>query len=93
MEYISKNNIIINEMEFDKDHIQLISYLPTLSIATIISRFKQHTTYYIWIESEYKSTLESNFWRERTFWSGGYFASSMGQASKATIEEYIRQQG
>ncbi|MDR0547827.1 MAG: transposase, partial [Deltaproteobacteria bacterium] len=28
-----------------------------------------------------------------TFWSDGYFASSIGQASLATIQEYIRNQG
>ncbi|MDR1656500.1 MAG: transposase, partial [Deltaproteobacteria bacterium] len=30
---------------------------------------------------------------EQTFWSNGYFVSSIGQASLSTIQEYIRHQG
>ncbi|MDR1656311.1 MAG: transposase [Deltaproteobacteria bacterium] len=37
--------------------------------------------------------LQQHFWKERTFWSNGYFVSSIGQASLSTIQEYIRHQG
>lgn len=32
--------------------------------------------------------LSKEFWKEKTFWSDGYFASSIGNASKETIEKY-----
>jgi putative transposase len=62
-------------------------------MTSIISKFKQYTTYHIWRKIECKPVLQRNFWREHTFWSDEYFVSSIGQASRETIEEYIRQQG
>ena len=33
------------------------------------------------------------FWKEKTFWSDGYFSCSIGNVSKETIEKYIQNQG
>ena len=33
------------------------------------------------------------FWKEKTFWSDGYFSWSIGNVSKETIEKYIQNQG
>lgn len=33
------------------------------------------------------------FWKERTFWSDGYFVTSIGDASEKTIQKYIDEQG
>lgn len=33
--------------------------------------------------------LRNQFWNERTFWSDGYFVSSIGNVSEKTIKEYI----
>jgi putative transposase len=42
----------------------------------------------------YKSdVLNQEFWLEKTFWSDGYFACSIGEASPDTIREYILNQG
>ena len=30
------------------------------------------------------------FWKEKTFWSDGYFSCSIGNVSKETIEKYIQ---
>lgn len=87
-----RNHIKIIEMEVDKDHIHLLlSHEPKLSILEIVRLLKQMTTFHLWQKhSEY---LSKHFWKERTFWSDGYFACSVGNASKETIEAYIQNQG
>ena len=37
--------------------------------------------------------LAKFFWKEKTFWSDGYFLCSIGNVSKETIEKYIQNQG
>lgn len=37
--------------------------------------------------------LAKFFWKEKTFWSDGYFSCSIGNVSKETIEKYIQNQG
>ncbi|WP_283107465.1 transposase, partial [Shewanella psychromarinicola] len=36
--------------------------------------------------------LKKQFWLENTFWSDGYFACSVGNASADTIRKYIQEQ-
>jgi REP element-mobilizing transposase RayT len=43
--------------------------------------------------SSLKSTPLREAFPGRAFWFDGYFAASIGQASLATILEYIRNQG
>lgn len=93
-ECASKNNFTITEMESENDHIHLlVNYPPTQSVTNIVTRLKQYSTFHIWPDPLSEAVLRSDFWKERTFWSDGYFASSIGQASLATIQEYIRNQG
>lgn len=88
----SKSDFEIIEMETDKDHIHLmIQYIPRVSISAIINRIKSITTHTIWIE--HQKMLRKHFWREKTFWTDGYFACSIGEASPETIANYIRNQG
>lgn len=79
----NKYKLDILEMEIDKDHIHiLIQYCPNRSILDIVKLYKQISTYRIWkLNNNYKE-LEKHFWKERTFWSNGYFASSIGQVSE-----------
>jgi len=37
--------------------------------------------------------LVQHFWKERTFWSDGYFACSIRNVSKEIIQKYIQTQG
>ncbi|MBF0209034.1 MAG: transposase [Oligoflexia bacterium] len=37
--------------------------------------------------------LQKQFWKERTFWSDGYFVATTGQVSAETIRRYIENQG
>jgi len=89
-----KKGLRIIAMEVDLDHIHLlVQYPPTYSVLEIVRLFKQTTTYKIWRQNENAKDLRKHFWKEHTFWSDGYFACSIGQVSKAAIENYIRNQG
>lgn len=82
----------ILKMETDKDHIHmLIEYSPKVSIADIVSRLKQYSTYHIW--NRHHNYMSKRYWKHRVLWSDGYFVSSIGQVSQATIEAYIQNQG
>lgn len=92
---ISKEkNFKIITMEIDKDHIHLlIEYNPTFSILEIVRHLKQISTYRIWRQNNNHIYLSNYSWKEKTFWSDGYFACSIGNVSKETIEKYITEQG
>lgn len=82
----------IIEQEIDQDHIHvLIRYSPKWSILEIVRLLKQLTTYRIW--QKHKEYLSRHFWKERTFWSDGYFSCSIGNVSKEIIQKYIQTQG
>ena len=82
----------IIEQEVDQDHIHiLIRYSPKWSILEIVRLLKQLTTYRIW--QKHNKYLSQHFWKERTFWSVGYFSCSIGNVSKENILNYIQEQG
>lgn len=90
IESISDFNIV--EMEVDVNHIHiLVKYKPKISILQIVRKLKQVSTINIW--KLHQEELKTHFWKENTFWSDGYFACSIGNVSKETIEKYIRNQG
>ena len=74
----------IIEMKTDIDHIHLmIQYILRLSISSIVNRIKSITTKRIW--NLHQQFLQKHFWKEKTFWTDGYFACSIGEASPETI--------
>ena len=80
----------IELMEVDVDHIHmLIDFVPQISISQIVRLLKQRTAVKIWQVVD----LRNYFWKDRTFWSDGYFVCSTGQASEETIRKYIENQG
>lgn len=95
LEDISKEKKFkIVTMEVDKDHIHLlVSYNPVLSVVEVVRHLKQISTYRIWRQNDNHLHLVRQFWKEKTFWSDGYFACSIGNISKETIENYIQNQG
>lgn len=81
----------IIEQEIDQDHIHvLIRYSPKWSILEIVRLLKQLTTYRIW--QKHNEYLSQHFWKERTFWSDGYFSCSIGNVSKDIVQKYIQEQ-
>ena len=88
----SKSDFNIIEMESDIDHIHImLQHIPRISISSIINRIKSITTHRIW--EKHSNYLQKQFWKEKTFWSDGYFVCSVGEASPKTIQNYIANQG
>ena len=81
-----------NKKETDVDHIHLlIGYDTTDRVCDIVKLIKQQTIFYLW--QKYKYFLSKQYWKEKIFWSDGYFACSIGEVSSATIQKYIENQG
>lgn len=84
-------NFEIETMETDKNHIHfMVSYPPNVSVSTIVRKVKQETTYHVWKDFQ---NLHKVYWKEKTFWSDGYFVCSIGNANSETIRKYIENQG
>ena len=87
-----ESNFKIDVMETDEDHIHLLlNITPTFSIASIVNRLKSISTNKIW--KMHYNYLKKHFWKEKTFWSDGYFVCSIGDANPDTIRKYIENQG
>lgn len=79
-------------METDKDHLHiLLSYDATERVRDIVKIIKQETNHFLW--ERYFDFLSSHYWKRQIFWSDGYFACSIGDASTDTIQKYIDSQG
>ena len=82
----------IKEMEVDKDHIHImISSVPKISPLQIVRVLKQQSTIQMW--RRYSSELKKQYWKENTFWTDGYFCSTIGEVSSETLKHYIQNQG
>lgn len=83
---------VIDTMQSDIDHIHiLVDTLPTLSPYQIAHQLKQISTFRIW--KKHTAFLKNHFWKQKTFWSDGYFVCSTGNASTEIIRNYIETQG
>lgn len=93
MRHISEmSDFDIEVMETDKDHLHMmIRSEPKLSPLQIVRRLKQMSTSAVW--KKYRDFLRHNFYKEHTFWTDGYFVSSIGNVSQETIKKYIENQG
>ena len=88
----NKADFKIEVMETDKDHIYLlVSGDPKLSPLQIVRKLKQESTIRIW--KLFSELLRRWFYREHTFWTNGYFVSTIGNVSQEKIKHYIEQQG
>jgi putative transposase len=75
-------------MEVDKDHIHyMIETTPNINLSNLVRTMKSDITYHIW--KKYSNYLSKCFWKERTFFSDGYFISSIGNVSRNTSKNYI----
>lgn len=88
----AKSDFMFEEMEVDQDHIHcLVKGEPSVSPLAIVRRLKQESTIRLW--RTYEKQLKKHFWKERTFWSDGYFCCTIGNASQEVIRKYIESQG
>ena len=93
MRHISEmSDFDIEVMETDKDHLHMmVRSEPKLSPLQIVRRLKQMSTSAVW--KKYRDFLRHNFYKEHTFWTDGYFVSSIGNVSQETIKKHIENQG
>lgn len=93
MRHISEmSDFDIEVMETDKDHLHMmVRSEPKLSLLQIVRRLKQMSISAVW--KKYGDFLRHNFYKEHTFWTDGYFVSSIGNVSQETIKKYIENQG
>ena len=93
MRHISEmSDFDIEVMETDKDHLHMmVRSEPKLSPLQIVRRLKQMSTSAVW--KKYRDFLRHNFYKEHTFWTDGYFVSSIGNVSQETIKKYIENKG
>lgn len=84
-----RHGIIIKYMETDGDHIHyMLEIAPDMSISKAVNLMKSYTTYWVW--RTYPELLSQHFWKERTFWTDGYFACSVGNVCESTLKELLR---
>lgn len=69
----------------------MIETIPNINLSSLIKTLKSYTTYYIWLK--YENILKHYFWKERTFWTDGYFICSIGSVSENQLKAYIENQG
>ena len=92
VEICSQSSSRIDIMENDKDHIHLLlDITPNHSISSIVNRLKSISINRIW--KRHKTFLQKHFWKEKTFWSDGYFVSSIGDVNPETVRKYIENKG
>ena len=87
-----RHDVMIRYMETDKDHIHyMIETEPTVRLSDLVRTLKSYTTFHIW--KKYPNYLSKCFWKEKTFWTDGYFICSVGNVSEETLRKYIENQG
>jgi len=64
---------------------------PRLSPLARVRQLQQESTIQLWQRQE--KALKKHFWKERTFWSDGYFCCTIGNARQETIRQSIESHG
>ena len=82
----------VKETMVDKNHVHLlVESKPKVSPLMIVRTLKQQITIKLW--NEFSDELCKYFQKERTFFTDGYFVSTIGEVSAETLRKYIQNQG
>jgi len=82
--------LYIKEANNDKDHIHiLISIPPQMTVGSVVRILKTNTARDI---KQKFPVLKKHYWGTNSFWSAGYFVSTVG-IDEAVIKRYIKKQG
>lgn len=80
-----EKDIVIVEMEVDKNHIHLlVHYKPTMSVLDLVRWFKQISTYRLWRQNNNMMELTKFFWKEKL--------SGQMDISHVALEMFLRKQ-
>ncbi|NCC54169.1 MAG: IS200/IS605 family transposase, partial [Erysipelotrichia bacterium] len=69
----------------------MIETRPNINLSNFVRTMKGYISYPIW--EKHSNYLSKHFWKEKTFWTDGYFIGSVGNVSEKTLKEYIENQG
>lgn len=69
----------------------MIESVPKISPLQIVRVLKQQSTIQMW--RIYPNNMRKIFWHENTFWTDGYFVSTIGEINSKTLKRYIENQG
>lgn len=87
-----RSDFSFETLEVDQDHNhRWVKSEPRISPLAIVRTLKQELTIQLW--QRHEKELKKHFWKERTFWSDGYFCCTIGNASQETVRQYIESQG
>ena len=82
--------IRIKEFNHEEDHVHmLVSIPPQMSVGKFVRLFKSNSARAIRQTFQF---LKQVYWGTDSFWSEGYFVSTIG-INEATIRKYIQDQG
>jgi len=88
-----EKNYVIDALQSDIAHLHLLVDIePKISALQVAHQVKQISTFRLY-KTIHKPFLKTQFWKENTFFSDGYFVCSTGDASTETIQKYIEEQG
>jgi putative transposase len=80
----------LREFNGEDDHVHLlVHYPPKLALSRLVNSLKGVSARYL--RQEYSSHVRNYLWGGH-FWSGSYFAASVGGAPLTTVKQYIEQQ-
>lgn len=83
-------DIIVKEVNNDKDHIHLlVSIPPTVTVGSVVRLIKSNTASAL---NDKFPELRKTHWGTRSIWSAGYFISTVG-VNEQIIRRYIQNQG
>ena len=74
---------------FGLHSLSVLVLVPLNSLRSLSGNY--YTTFHIW--KKYPNYLSKCFWKEKTFWTDGYFICSVGNVSEETLRKYIENQG
>ncbi len=82
--------LYIHEVNYDKDHIHFLASIPpTKAIGWFVGIIKANTARSLKQKFPF---LKKTYWGTESFWSAGYYVSTVG-INKTAIKKYIRHQG
>ena len=83
-------DLIIKEINTDKDHIHLlVSIPPTVTVGSVVRLIKSSSAKAL---NDKFPHLRETYWGTRSIWSVGYFVSTVG-INEELIRRYIQKQG
>ena len=91
LDIATESNIIIKTQEVMSDHVHmLISFHPKFAISDVVKKLKGSSSKIF--NNRHRDINRRIYQNAGVLWSPGYYVGSLGDMSKATVENYIANQ-